>query len=60
LSSFSSRRLSGGGFEDAVAEALADQAALAVAAVRVEAVADDAPSVAHHVGDNGDEARGHL
>ena len=48
------------GLQDAVAEALADQAALAVAAVRVEAVADDAPAVAHDIGDDGDEARGHL
>ena len=41
-------------------EALADQAALAVAAVGVEAVADDRLAVAHDVGDHGDEARGHL
>src|SRR5215212_336558 len=47
-------------FEDAVAEALADQPALAVAAVGVEAVADDRPAVAHHVGDHGHEARRHL
>ena len=46
--------------QDAVAEALADQAALAVAAVRVEAVADDRPAVAHHVGDDRHKARGHL
>ena len=42
------------------AKALADQPALAVAAVGVEAVADDALAVALDVGDDGDEARRHL
>jgi len=46
--------------QDAVAEALADEAALAVPSVRVEAVADDAPPVAHDIGDDRHEARGHL
>jgi hypothetical protein len=41
-------------------KALADQAALPVAAVRVEAVADHAPAVAHGVGNDGDQARRHL
>ena len=41
--------------EDTRREALADQATLAVAAVRVEPVADDPAAVAHHVGDDGDE-----
>ena len=50
----------GSGLQDAVAEALADQATLAVAAVRVEAVADDATPVANHVGHHGNQARGHL
>jgi hypothetical protein len=48
------------GLEDAVAEALADQPALPVAAVGVEAVADDRLSIAHHVGDHGHKARRHL
>jgi len=39
----------GSRLQDAVAEALADEAALAVAAVRVEAVANDAPPVARTV-----------
>jgi hypothetical protein len=50
----------GSRLQDAVAEALADEAALAVASVRVEAVADDAPPVAHDVRDDRHEARGHL
>jgi hypothetical protein len=45
--------------EQARREALADEPALAVAAVRVEPVADDAPAVADHVRDHGDEARRH-
>ena len=47
-------------FKNPVGEALADQAALTVAAVRVEAVADDTPAVAHRIGDNGNKARRHL
>ncbi len=50
----------GVGFEQARGEAFADQAALAVAAVGVEAVADDGAAVAHHVGDDGDQAGRHL
>src|SRR4051794_4633685 len=48
------------GLQDARGKALADQAALAVAAVGVKAVADDALAVAHDVGDDGNEARRHL
>ncbi len=50
----------GFGFQDAWRETLADQAALAVAAVGVEAVADDGFAVALHIGDHRDEAGGHL
>ncbi len=45
------------GFQNARREALADQAALAVAAVGVEAVADHGFAVADHVGDHGDQAQ---
>jgi hypothetical protein len=48
------------GFQDARDEALAHQAALAVAAIRVEAVADDRLAVADHVGDHGHQAQRHL
>ena len=48
------------GLEHARAKAFADQLALAVAAVGVEAVADDRLAVAHHVGDDGDQAERHL
>jgi hypothetical protein len=48
------------GFEDARREALADQAALTVAAVRVEAVADHRLAVADDVGDDGNQAQRHL
>ena len=41
-------------------KALADQPALPVAAVGIEAVADHRPAVAHRVGDDGDQARRHL
>ena len=50
----------GRGFEHARDEPLAHQRALAVAAVRVEAVADHGPAVAVDVGDDGDEAQRHL
>ncbi|MGX1015227.1 hypothetical protein AB7M69_009584 [Bradyrhizobium japonicum] len=48
------------GLQDARGKALADQAALPVAAVGVEAVSDDALAVADDVSDDGDEARRHL
>jgi hypothetical protein len=48
------------GLEQARQEALANQPALAVAAVRVEAVADDRLAVANHVGDHGHQAQRHL
>src|SRR3954453_6313131 len=41
-------------------EALAQEPARRVAAVRVEAEADDRPAVADHVRDHGDDAHGHL
>jgi hypothetical protein len=50
----------GRGFEHARNEALAHQRALAVAAVGVEAVADDGLVVAHDVGDDGHQAQRHL
>ena len=48
------------GLHEARNEALADQPALPVAAVGVEAVADDALAVAHDVGHHRDDARRHL
>ena len=48
------------GFEEARHEALADETALAVAAVGVESIADDGPAVAYDVGDDGDQRAGHL
>jgi hypothetical protein len=48
------------GFEDTVSKALADQSALAVAAVRIETVADHASAVAYRVGNDSYEARRHL
>src|SRR5581483_5143062 len=48
------------GLEHAAAKALADETALAVAAVGIEAVADDRLAVAHDAGDHRDQARGHL
>jgi hypothetical protein len=48
------------GLQQAGGEAFADQAALAVASVAVEAVADHLAPVAHLVGDDGDEAGRHL
>src|SRR5690606_25702499 len=47
------------GLEHARNEALAHQLALAIASVGVEAVADDAATVAHDVGDHGDQAQRH-
>jgi hypothetical protein len=41
-------------------EPLADEAALTVAAVGVEAVADHRAAVAHDIGDDGDQGQGHL
>jgi len=51
---------SGIGFEDARNEALAHQLALAVAAVRIEAVAHHRLAVADHIGDDGDQTQRHL
>ncbi|MET3262929.1 hypothetical protein ABIF38_004435 [Bradyrhizobium japonicum] len=48
------------GFLEARRKALTDQTALPVAAVGIEAVADHPLAVAHHVGDHGHQARGHL
>jgi hypothetical protein len=48
------------GFEDARREPLPDQAALAVSSIGVETVADHRFAVALEVGDDGDEAGGHL
>jgi hypothetical protein len=48
------------GFHQPRRETLADQPALPVAAVGVEAVADHRFAVAHHIGDHGDEAGRHL
>ena len=48
------------GFKDPCAEALPDQATLAVTAIGIEAVADNRFSVPHNVGDHGHEACGHL
>ncbi|MNS74451.1 hypothetical protein D3C72_1079280 [compost metagenome] len=48
------------GVEDAGNEALAHQHALAVAAIRIEAVADDGLAVAEYVRDDGHQAQGHL
>jgi hypothetical protein len=50
----------GVGFQKAGGEALANKAALTVAAVGVEAVADDPAAVAELVGDDGNQARRHL
>lgn len=50
----------GGGFQQARDEAFAHQRALAVAAVGIEAVADDGLAVADHIGDHRDEAQRHL
>jgi len=48
------------GFLDAGRKPFADQAALPVAAVRIEAVADHPPAIAHRVGDHRDQACRHL
>src|SRR5262249_34611461 len=48
------------GLEQASAEALADETALSIAAVGIEPVADDWPSVSLHVGHDRDQARRHL
>src|SRR5258708_7387 len=41
-------------------ETLADQSALPVAAIGIEAVTDHPSAVAHNIGDDGNEARRHL
>ncbi len=48
------------GFLQPRRKTLADQSALPVAAIGIEAVADHALAVAHHIGDDGDEAGRHL
>ena len=48
------------GIEQPRQEAFADEAALTVAPVGIEAVPDHAAAVAHDVGDDRDEAHGHL
>src|SRR6267143_5239024 len=48
------------GLDETRREALADQAALPVAAIRIETIADHRLAVAHGIGDDGDEARRHL
>ena len=48
------------GLQDARGEAFADQAALAVATIGIEPVADHAPPVALHIGHHRDQARCHL
>ncbi len=48
------------GLHDARGEPLADQPTLTVPAIGVETVADDTAPVANRVGDDGDEAGGHL
>jgi hypothetical protein len=48
------------GLDDTIAEAFPDQAALTIAAVRIEAVANDATPVAHDIRHDSDEARRHL
>ncbi len=46
--------------QNAIAEALADEPALTIAAIGVEAVANDALAAAHHIGDDGNQARRHF
>jgi len=41
-------------------KALADQAALSIAAIRVEAITDHRPAIAHNVGDHRHQAERHL
>ena len=60
LSPASSCRLCRIGFEQPRSETLADQAALPVASVGVESVADDAVPIANDIGHERDQARGHL
>ena len=50
----------GSGFENAVLETLANQTALTVATVGVEAVADHATAVLDDIGDHGDQAQRHF
>ncbi len=47
------------GLDQTRRETLADQPALPVAAIRIEAVTDHPLAVAHDIGDDGDEARRH-
>ena len=55
-----SSRLSGAAVEQRGREALADQAPLSVAAVGIEAVADDRLAIADDVGDHGNQTERHL
>ena len=55
LSPLASSRGVGRGLTQARREAFADQTTLAIAAVRIEAVADDRDAVTVHVGDDGHE-----
>jgi hypothetical protein len=48
------------GFQQTRREALADQPALPIAAIRVEAVTHHGLAVAHDIGNDGDKARRHL
>ena len=50
----------GVGFAETRCEAFPDESTLAVAAVGVESIADDGASVAHLVGDDGDQGQRHL
>ncbi len=50
----------GVGLQQARREALANQAALSIAAVGVESIANYGSSIAHHIGDHGDQGAGHL
>ena len=50
----------GRGRQEARDEALAQECALAITAIGIEAVADDALAVADDVGDDGHDRRGHL
>jgi hypothetical protein len=48
------------GFKNPIAKTLADQPALAIAAVGIETVADHAAAIAHHIRHHRDQARRHF
>jgi hypothetical protein len=48
------------GFHQPRRETLADQSALPVAAIGIEAISDHALAVAHDIGDDGNQARRHF